>query len=78
MELSVVSTLYLSKPFLNTFLNEIISSINDLGIADYELVFVNDGSPDDSLQFLLEKKKTLVIIMLCRQAYNMQKVLTFI
>ncbi|CAL2103430.1 putative glycosyltransferase [Tenacibaculum sp. 190130A14a] len=57
MTLSVVSTLYMSKPFLDTFIKEIVSAINDLKIDDYELVFVNDGSPDDSLQFLLEKKK---------------------
>lgn len=57
MTLSVVSTLYMSKPFLDTFIKEIVSAINDLKIDDYELVFVNDGSPDDSLQFLLEKKR---------------------
>lgn len=59
MKLSIVSTLYMSKPFLDTFLKEIIESINYLKIEEYELVFVNDGSPDDSLEFLLEKKKTI-------------------
>lgn len=59
MKLSIVSTLYMSKPFLDTFLKEIVLSIVDLKIESYELVFVNDGSPDDSLEFLLEKQKVI-------------------
>lgn len=58
MKLSVVSTLYRSKPFLGRFVTEITRVVEQLGIAadDYELLFVNDGSPDDSLGFLLEQK----------------------
>lgn len=59
MKLSIVSTLYMSKPFLDIFLKEIVLSIVDLKIESYELVFVNDGSPDDSLEFLLEKQKVI-------------------
>lgn len=59
MTLSVVSTLYKSQRFLDRFLTEITGAITVLGIAEFELVFVNDGSPDDSLPFLLEKKKTI-------------------
>lgn len=57
MKLSIVSTLYLSKPFLEEFLQEIKKAIELLKIKNYEIVFVNDGSPDDSLEFLLSKKK---------------------
>jgi putative glycosyltransferase len=57
MKLSVVTTLYKSKPFLDTFLKEILASIQEIQIEDYELIFVNDGSPDDSVRFLLEQKK---------------------
>lgn len=56
LELSIVSTIYLSRPFLEDFLNQVIIEINKVNIVRYELIFVNDGSPDDSLQFLLEKK----------------------
>ena len=56
MKLSVVSTLYNSNPYLHTFLKEITESIAFLEITDYELIFVNDGSPDDSLKYLLEIK----------------------
>ncbi|WP_223550788.1 glycosyltransferase family 2 protein [Aestuariivivens sp. NBU2969] len=59
MKLSVVSTLYNSKPFLKSFLKEITESIAFLEITDYQLIFVNDGSPDDSLEYLLERKGKL-------------------
>lgn len=59
MKLSVVTTLYKSRRFLETFLKEIVSTITELKIDKYELIFVNDGSPDNSLQFLLENKKTV-------------------
>lgn len=59
MKLSVVTTLYKSKPFLDTFLKEILSSIKEIEIEKYELIFVNDGSPDDSVNFLLEQKKEI-------------------
>ena len=59
MTLSVVTTLYKSKPFLETFLKEIIANIQIIKINDFELVFVNDGSPDDSVEYLLERKKEI-------------------
>lgn len=57
MTLSVVTTLYKSRRFLETFLFEILKSIDKLNISDFELVFVNDGSPDDSLEYLLKRKE---------------------
>lgn len=57
MKLSVVSTLYRSKVFLDEFLVEIEYAIKKSQIEDYELIFVNDGSPDDSLQHLIALKK---------------------
>lgn len=57
MKLSIVSTLYKSKEFLEIFIEEITKSINNISISEYEIIFVNDGSPDDSLAFLLAKKK---------------------
>ncbi len=59
MKLSVVSTLYKSKRFLERFLTEITRVIAVLDIDEFELIFVNDGSPDDSLSFLLEKKNEI-------------------
>jgi putative glycosyltransferase len=57
MKLSVVSTLYQSKIFLDKFLIEIEKAIQLIQIDDYELIFVNDGSPDNSLHHLITLKK---------------------
>jgi putative glycosyltransferase len=59
MKLSVVSTLYKSRVFLEDFLTETIEAIKKLNIEDFEIIFVNDGSPDDSLLFLIHKKTTI-------------------
>ena len=69
MTLSVVSTLYKSRGFLDQFLKEVLIAIKEINIEQFELIFVNDGSPDDSLSFLLDKKKEIpqiVIIDLSR------------
>lgn len=57
MKISVVTTLYKSKIFLDQFISEIQIALNQIQCIDYELIFVNDGSPDDSLKYLIEKKK---------------------
>lgn len=57
MKISVVSTLYKSLPFLETFIGKMTQVLNDIEVSDYELLFVNDGSPDASLIFLLNKQK---------------------
>lgn len=57
MKLSVVSTLYKSKVFLDEFLLHISQAIAQINVEEYELIFVNDGSPDDSLQHLVTLKK---------------------
>ena len=59
MTLSVVTTLYKSKTYLEVFLKEIIASIEAIEVKDFELIFVNDGSPDDSVSYLLERKKEI-------------------
>lgn len=59
MKLSVVSTLYKSRVFLEDFLTETIDAIRKLNIEDFEIIFVNDGSPDDSLPFLIQKKANI-------------------
>lgn len=58
MKLSVITTLYRSRPFLDNFFTQIANVINELSINDYEIIVVNDGSPDDSLDFCLKTKET--------------------
>jgi putative glycosyltransferase len=57
MKLSVVTTMYYSRSYLHEFYFKTIAAINQLGL-DYEVIFVDDGSPDDSLEVALEIQKT--------------------
>ena len=53
MKISVVTTLYKSETFIEEFYRRTREALAELG-ADYEMVFVNDGSPDASLARVLE------------------------
>ena len=55
--LSVVTPVYRSAAFLPRFLGEVREALQSSGIGDYELVFVNDGSPDDSLAWLRNERE---------------------
>ncbi len=48
MKLSVVTTLYCSAPYIEQFLDRTTKAIREL-TDDYEIVVVNDGSPDNAL-----------------------------
>jgi putative glycosyltransferase len=50
--LSIVTTLYRSAASLREFHQRVTGAAASLG--DYEVVYVNDGSPDESLQLALE------------------------
>lgn len=52
-ELSIVSTLYLSARTVREFYERCCAAAELLGL-DYELVLVDDGSPDESLQLACE------------------------
>ena len=49
MKLSIVTTLFNSAPYIQEFHRRASEAALEL-TSDYELIFVNDGSPDDSLQ----------------------------
>lgn len=69
MKFSVITTLYKSEPFLERFVEKVSQSVQKLGIDDYEIVTVNDGSPDDSLKTMLRLKETnpnIVVVDLSR------------
>ena len=53
MLLSIVTTLYRSAPFVEEFY-ERVSRAAEAITSTYEIVFVNDGSPDDSLERAIE------------------------
>lgn len=52
--ISVVSTLYLSAPYLPEFHARTVATLRRLGLDDYEIILVNDGSPDNTRQVALE------------------------
>lgn len=54
MKLSVVATLYRSAPYLAEFYQRVTSSAQEFAADDYEIVLVNDGSPDNSLQMAVQ------------------------
>ena len=53
MKLSIVCTMYQSSCYLPEFVSRIVDISEGLN-SDYELIFVNDGSPDDSLSLVLQ------------------------
>src|SRR6266480_6630577 len=53
MRLSIVSTLYASAPYVDEFCRRASDAARQL-TKDFEIVLVNDGSPDKSLDIALE------------------------
>ena len=69
MKLSIVATLYQSAQFLEEFCRRAASSAHQLVGGDYEIVLVNDGSPDNSLELavrLCELDPHVVVVDLSR------------
>ncbi|VVE76857.1 glycosyl transferase [Pandoraea captiosa] len=54
MKLSIVTTLYRSSGFLDEFHRRASAAARAFAQDDYEIVYVNDGSPDDSLARVLD------------------------
>ena len=52
MDLSIVTTLYYSAPYLEEFYDRIRAVAEEI-TDDYEIILVNDGSPDNSLAVAL-------------------------
>jgi putative glycosyltransferase len=68
VRLSIVTTLFRSAPYLNEFYARATRAASAL-TSDYELVLVNDGSPDDSLSValaLFERDERVKVIDLAR------------
>jgi len=68
MKLSIVTTLYFSAPYIIEFYERISLALKEI-TDDYEIIFVNDGSPDDSLEIsisLSQKDEKVRIIDLSK------------
>lgn len=69
MKLSIVATLYQSAPYIDEFHARASAAARQLVEDDYEIVLVNDGSPDNSLDLaieLTEKDSHVVVVDLSR------------
>lgn len=54
MKLSIVATLYHSAPYIKEFHQRVSAAARELAGNNYELIMVNDGSPDDSLELAVQ------------------------
>ena len=69
MKLSIVATLHQSAPYINEFHERATATARQIVGYDYEIVLVNDGSPDNSLDIairLTEQDSHVVVIDLSR------------
>jgi putative glycosyltransferase len=78
MELSIVTTLYYSAPYLEEFYARIREEAEKI-TTDYEMILVNDGSPDTSLEVgvsLFERDDRVRVIDLSRNFGHHQAIMT--
>ena len=69
MKLSIVATLYQSAPYISEFYQRASAAAQQLVGEDYEIVLVNDGSPDNSLDLAVQFTETdshVVVVDLSR------------
>lgn len=69
MKLSIVATLYQSSPYITEFYERASASAKRMIGDDYEIVLVNDGSPDKSLDLaikLTQQDSHVVVVDLSR------------
>lgn len=69
MKLSIVATLYQSAPYILEFYQRASAAARQLVDEDYEIVLVNDGSPDITLDLAVQLTKSdcnVIIIDLSR------------
>ena len=69
MKLSIVATLYQSAPYIREFHQRATAVAKQYASDDYEIVLVNDGSPDNSLELavrLTEADSNVVVVDLSR------------
>jgi len=78
MQLSVVTTLYRSAPFVHEFYRRTVAAARQI-TEDFEIVFVNDGSPDNSLDEVLvlaEHDPRIVVVDLSRNFGHHKAIMT--
>jgi putative glycosyltransferase len=70
--------MYYSRSYLHEFYNRVLSTLKELDLS-YEIVFVDDGSPDDSLQVALQLQsmdRDVKVIELSRNFGHQRAIMT--
>jgi putative glycosyltransferase len=78
-EISVVTTMYRSEPYIEEFYRRVVATIQKLGINSYEIVFVDDGSPDHSRDLALQlyaRDPNVVVVDLSRNFGHHKAIMT--
>jgi putative glycosyltransferase len=78
MKISIVTTLYYSEKFIQDFYTRIKETVQTI-TQDYEIIFVNDGSPDKSLQRVIElqmQDPKIVVVDLSRNFGHHRAIMT--
>ena len=78
MKLSIVTTLYKSSPYVDEFYERISKEAQRI-TDDYEIIFVDDGSPDDGLQkciTLCQLDQKVTVIELSRNFGHHKAIMT--
>ena len=57
-KISLVVTFYNEEESVDTFINETVPVLENIKDLNYEIIFVNDRSTDNSLKKLLVHRKT--------------------
>ncbi len=60
MQLSVVTTSFNSANYIEKFLENITNNIKEANFTNYEIIIVDDGSSDDTLEKLNNIKKKII------------------
>lgn len=78
MKISIVTTLFRSAPYVQEFYRRAIDAARKI-TDDIELIFVNDGSPDDSLENALDIQRLdprVVVVDLSRNFGHYKAIMT--
>jgi len=79
MKLSIVTTLYRSEQYINEFCSKVHFAARQIPCTDYEVILVDDGSPDNSLNYALQLQindSRLVVVELSRNFGHHKAILT--
>lgn len=79
MKLSIVATLYNSSTHVLEFYKRVSDSAQKIAGNDYEIILVNDGSPDNSLDIAVEITKSdskVIVIDLSRNFGHYKAIMT--